>query len=82
MANELVVRKCRRCGKEFEQRLRPKLNTISASAEGYVLHSYCEHCRSVNRERFRACDPRYAGVGGHGTDLPSSLAVLRKRKDS
>ena len=69
MANERIVRKFRRCGKEFEQMLRPKLNTISASSDGYVLHSFCERCRNDNRRHYHECDPRYAGVGGHGDVL-------------
>lgn len=77
--NPKVVRKCRRCRKEFEQRLRPKENTISAATDGYVLHSYCERCRSENRRHFRECDPRYGGVGGHGTVFPESPAVARNR---
>ena len=50
--------------------LRPKMCSISASAGGYVLHSYCETCRSANRQAARGVDPRYAAVGGHCVNFP------------
>ncbi len=64
-----VVRKCRRCRKVFEQNERPGLYKISAAEEAYVQHSYCEKCRKKIKRSYRACDPRYAGVGGHGDYL-------------
>ena len=60
-----VVRKCRRCGKVFEQDARPSLYAISAASDGYVLRSYCKSCAWVMKRAARACDPRYAEVGGH-----------------
>jgi len=78
--NEKIVRKCRRCGRAFEQWKRPKMGTISASANAYVLHSYCERCRSANRSAARGVDPRYACIGGHGVALPESPSVIRKRE--
>ena len=63
---ERVVKKCRRCGEAFEQLLKPSPYKIAAGSDAYVLHSYCESCRKTTRARARDCDPRYAGVGGHG----------------
>ena len=64
-----VVRKCRRCGKMFEQDARPSLYAISAASDGYVLRSYCKSCAWVMKRAARACDSRYAEVGGHGDVL-------------
>lgn len=63
---EHVVKKCRRCGKAFSQLLKPSPYKVAAGSDAYVLHSYCENCRNHIRARARLCDPRYAGVGGHG----------------
>ena len=64
-----IVKKCRRCGKMFEQEARPSLYAISAASDGYVLRSYCKSCAWVMKRAARACDPRYSGVGGHGDIL-------------
>lgn len=64
-----VVRKCRRCGKVFEQDARPGLYAISAASDAYVLRSYCKSCAWVMKRAARACDSRYAEVGGHGDVL-------------
>lgn len=64
-----IVKKCRRCGKMFEQEARPSLYAISAASDGYVLRSYCKSCAWVMKRAARACDPRYAEVGGHGDVL-------------
>ena len=42
---------------------------VQASNESYVEHRYCESCRWKMKRAARACDPRYAGVGGHGDIL-------------
>ena len=77
--NEKIVSRCRRCGRKIEQWKRPKPGAISASANAYVLHSYCESCRRENRNNARGVDPRYAGDGGHGTVFPESPTINRKR---
>lgn len=64
-----IVKKCRRCGKVFEQDARPSLYAISAASDGYVLRSYCKSCAWVMKRAARACDSRYAEVGGHGDVL-------------
>lgn len=69
MANDKIVRRCRRCGRVFEQRAKPSLNSISSGSEAYVLHSFCPSCRWQNTRAARECDPRYSGVGGHGNVL-------------
>jgi hypothetical protein len=45
------------------------LNSIASGSEAYVLHSFCPSCRWQNTRAARECDPRYAGVGGHGNVL-------------
>ncbi len=67
-----VVRKCRGCRKEFEQTVRPRIYKMSAAEDAYVLHSYCERCRQKIKRRYRECDPRYSGVGGHGDVLEAA----------
>ena len=63
-----IVKKCRRCGRTFEDaRLSPY--KVQGSDDGYVEHRYCPSCRWKQRRAARACDPRYAGVGGHGDIL-------------
>ena len=63
-----VVKKCRRCGRTFEEaRLSPY--KVQGSDDGYVEHRYCPSCRWKQRRAARACDPRYAEVGGHGDVL-------------
>ena len=64
-----IVKKCRRCGRPFEQAARPSLYKISANSDTYVLRSYCKSCEWVMKRAARACDPRYSGVGGHGDVL-------------
>lgn len=62
------VRTCRRCGRVFEEKpLKPY--RMPTSAEGYVEHRYCPRCRWAQKRAARLCDPRYAGVGGHGDIL-------------
>ncbi len=79
MANKIIVRKCRRCRRKFEQRERPGKYTISASSEAYVLHSFCPSCRWQNTRAARECDPRFSSIGGHGTDFPETPSTLRTR---
>ena len=63
-----IVKKCRRCGKVFEdKRLRPY--KMPNSDEGFVEHRYCPSCSWKMKRAARACDPRYVGVGGHGDVL-------------
>ena len=69
MANDKIVRRCRRCGEKFAQRAKPSMNQISAGSEAYVLHSFCPSCRWQNARAARECDPRFADVGGHGDVL-------------
>ena len=59
-----VVKKCRRCGHTFEEKRLSPIK-VQASNEGYVLRSYCKSCAWVMKRAARACDPRYAEVGGH-----------------
>ena len=73
------VSECRRCGREFEEKDLPKYR-ISASDESYVDHRYCKRCRWEMQRAARACDPRHADVGGHGTLFPESPAIIRNRK--
>ena len=79
MANNIIVRKCRRCGRKFNQRAKPTTNHISCSSEAYVLHRFCPSCRWQNARAARECDPRFATVGGHGTDFPETPSILRTR---
>ena len=63
-----IVKKCRRCGRVFEdKRLKPY--KMPTSDEGYVEHRYCPSCRWAQKRAARACDSRYVGVGGHGDVL-------------
>lgn len=64
-----IVRRCRRCGKVFEQYAKPGLYSISAHSDAYVLRSYCKSCAWAMKRAARACDSRYVGVGGHGDVL-------------
>lgn len=64
-AENKVVKRCRRCGREFEERsLAPY--KICNSDEGYVEHRYCPSCRWTQKRAAHLCDPRYVAVGGHG----------------
>lgn len=63
---EIVVRRCRRCGVKFMQYAKPKKGRASTGSSAYILHSYCPACRWRNRRAFHMCDPRFAGIGGHG----------------
>jgi len=64
-----IVRRCRRCGKMFEQTARPRLLTIQVATDAYVLRSYCKSCSWAMQRAARACDSRYVGVGGHSDVL-------------
>ena len=63
--NPRNVKRCHRCGKMFEDRQLPKV-TASVSSEAYIDHRYCPSCSWTMKRAAHACDPRYAGVGGHG----------------
>ena len=62
-----VEKTCRRCGRTFTTETRVNLGNIRSGSSGMFDHSYCVRCRETIRDRSRACDPRYAYVGGHGT---------------
>ena len=67
-ASAKVMKKCRRCGRTFEER--PISNTtISASDATYFSHRYCPSCTWAMKRVARICDPRYASVGGHSDIL-------------
>ena len=59
-----IVRRCRRCGKKFEQLARPRLLTIQVSSDAYVLRSYCKSCSWAIQRAARACDSRFAETAG------------------
>lgn len=61
-----VEKTCRRCGRAFHEDTGVNLGNIRLGC-GLVDHRYCVRCRETMRDRSRACDPRYACVGGHGT---------------
>lgn len=68
MGNAKIVKKCRRCGKVFEEKpMKPY--RMPTSDEGYMEHRYCPSCRWAQKRAARLCDPRYVGVGGHGDIL-------------
>lgn len=60
-----IVKRCRRCGRTFEEK-RLSLTKVANASEGYVEHRYCPNCRWKQRRAAQACDPRYIAVGGHG----------------
>ena len=62
-----VEKTCRRCGRTFTTDTRVNLGNIRFGSSGMFDYSYCVRCRETIRDRSRACDPRYACVGGHGT---------------
>lgn len=66
MANEIIVRRCRRCGREFSQRVKPRVGVVSIASDAYVLRSYCPRCTWMQARAARECDPRWVTVGGHG----------------
>lgn len=77
-ASAKVVKRCRRCGRTFEERPL-SVKTISASNAPYYSHSYCPSCTWAMKRAMRSCDPRYVGVGGHGDVLDGARAVdIRK----
>jgi len=59
------TKRCRRCGRTFEEKPMPK-TSASASNEAYIDHRFCPSCTWQMKRAARLCDPRYAGVGGHG----------------
>lgn len=77
-ASAKVVKKCRRCGRTFEERPM-SVKTISASNSPYYSHRYCPSCTWAMKRAMLSCDPRYVGVGGHGDVLDGGRAVdIRK----
>ena len=76
-ASAKVVKKCRRCGRTFVERPMPKRTCSSLSA--LYSHRYCPSCTWAMKRAMRSCDPRFAGVGGHGDILEGVRAVdIRK----
>ena len=61
---KMIVRRCRRCGREFAQR---GDIPVGSADHNYTLHSWCSDCRAVMRKRARAASQRWAGVPGHET---------------
>ncbi len=56
--SDLVVRRCRMCGRRFEQ-------SAKAYPDHVILYATCKHCLTRLAERTRRADPRYLTVGGH-----------------
>ena len=77
-ASAKVVKRCRRCGRTFEERPM-SVKTISASNSLYYSHRYCPSCTWAMKRAMRSCDPRYVGVGGHG-DVLEGMRVVDIRK--
>lgn len=77
-ASAKVVKRCRRCGRTFEERPM-SVKTISASNSPYYSHRYCPSCTWAMKRAMLSCDPRYVGVGGHG-DILEGMRVVDIRK--
>lgn len=71
-----IVKKCRRCGKEFRQSAKVHLNHDTT----FTDYSYCENCRRRNALAARSCDSRWAAIGGHGGLDFETAGTARMRK--
>lgn len=63
--NEKVVRKCRLCGRQFEQDSLPIYGGRHISNH-FVMRSYCPRCTERMRDLQRRTCHRYMSVVGHG----------------
>ena len=59
-----AVKKCRRCGRTFAEK--PLRANRVPPTSALFSHSYCPSCTWAMKRAASACDPRFAGVGGHG----------------